>query len=49
MPQGEGGETRPTNIVEDALGDSGEDPVDDAGVDLVPLTITLHGRGFYRI
>ena len=49
MPQREGGEARLTNNVEADLGDSGEDLVDDAGVDHAPLAVTLLGRGFYRI
>jgi hypothetical protein len=37
VSQGESGEARPTNNVEDGLGDSGGDPVDDTGVNHAPL------------
>jgi hypothetical protein len=34
------------NDIEDNLGDSSEDPFDDAGVNLVPLTVMLLRRGW---
>jgi len=44
---GEVGEVRFMNIVKDSLGDSGEDLVDNTGVGLAQLTVTLLGQGFY--
>ena len=44
-PQGVGGVARLTNGVEDHLSDSGEDPVDDARVNLAPLIGVLLGWG----
>ena len=44
-PQGEGGEVRRVDDVEDGLGDGVEDPVDDAGISQLPLAIALSRRG----
>jgi len=41
VPEGEGVVAIATDNVEDALGDGGEDPVDDAGVHHAPLAVAL--------